>query len=126
MPRLSNTGSVINPPPPAIASTNPASNPVTNSTANPQAGIAEIEAIFMNAKTQSPHASLVKRYNVIPYTFSVRSTYCWVGMARCAVPVAERSVRRRNRTCKREPNHFHSARYDAGGDIAARCPYLQL
>ncbi len=48
-----------------------------------------------------------------------------VGTARCAVPVAEHSVRRRNRTQQKfTPRHARSAlRFAAGGDIAARCPY---
>jgi hypothetical protein len=48
-----------------------------------------------------------------------------VGMACYAVPVAERSVRRRNEGAKRtRTSVFRSARWNAGGDIAARCPYL--
>src|SRR5271165_886631 len=45
-----------------------------------------------------------------------------VGMARCAVPVAERSVRRRNESpaTGHPPQSFRPL--DAGGDIAARCP----
>ncbi len=45
-------------------------------------------------------------------------------MARCAVRAAERSVRRRNELSIGSVWHIRSARYDAGGDIAARCPYL--
>ncbi len=45
-------------------------------------------------------------------------------MARCAVRAAERRVRRRNALPIGSVWHIRSARSDAGGDIAARCPYL--
>ena len=45
-----------------------------------------------------------------------------VGTVRRAVPVAERSVRRRNRGPKRESHHIRSARF-TGGDAAAQRPY---
>jgi hypothetical protein len=51
-------------------------------------------------------------------------TLSLAGMARCAVRVAERSVRRRNGWPEHAQLATRSAlRFAPGGDIAARCPY---